>query len=127
VAPFLLRDGQVTSVDLPADLPFGLFPDAAYQSTTITLEPGDRLVLVTDGMLERNAANLEITSVVRATRTLHAREAVRELADGVLRARGRERMDDATILMVDWHGGHGRERHAPSGADSVPDGLRPTG
>ena len=35
------------------NLPLGMFADAVYRSTDLVLEPGDRLVLVTDGMLER--------------------------------------------------------------------------
>src|SRR4051794_20249015 len=53
---YLWRAGRVRPIDLPVDLPLGLFPDTVYGSTDLALEPGDRLVLVTDGMLERNAA-----------------------------------------------------------------------
>ena len=55
-APYLCRAGAVSAVALPVDLPMGMFADATYRSTDLVLQPGDRLVLVTDGMLERNAA-----------------------------------------------------------------------
>lgn len=117
VAPYLARDGAVRTVDLPADLPLGLFPDPTYRSTLIALEPGDRVVLVTDGMLERNAAGLDLSAAVRETRALHPREAVRGLADSVLRATGHDLRDDATVMLLDWHGGHGQDRSAEAGAD----------
>ena len=56
VAPYLARAGTVAPVQLPVDLPLGLFKDTAYRSTDLILEPGDRLVIVTDGMLKRGAA-----------------------------------------------------------------------
>jgi serine phosphatase RsbU (regulator of sigma subunit) len=34
------------------DLPLGVDPDAVYQFERLTLEPGDRLVLLGDGVLE---------------------------------------------------------------------------
>ena len=118
VAPYLGRDSHVAPVDLPGDLPFGLFPDATYRASLLTLRPGDRLVLVTDGMLERNASGLDLPAAVASTLQLHPREAVRALADALLAATEGVLSDDATILCLDWHGGHGRDRRAPQGADA---------
>lgn len=117
VAPYLMRDGRVMTVDLPADLPFGLFPETTYHSTVLALEPGDRVVMVTDGMLERNAAGFSLPAAIQETGALHPREAVRRLADSVLRATGRDLRDDATAMLLDWHGGHDRQRKTLSGAD----------
>jgi serine phosphatase RsbU (regulator of sigma subunit) len=117
VAPYLMRGDTVGSMELPADLPFGLFADTTYRSTVVALEPGDRVVLVTDGMLERNAAENDLVAAIRGTRELHPREAARELADSVLRATGQDLRDDATVMVVDWHDGHDRTRNAEAGAD----------
>lgn len=119
VAPYLMRGGTVSAVALPADIPFGLFADAEYHSVVITLEPGDRLLFITDGMLERNAAVTDLAGAMRDTRELHPREAVRRLADTVLAATGHDLQDDATAMMVDWHGGHDRQRTVSGGADQV--------
>ena len=89
VAPYLLRGTGSAAVELPVDLPLGLFPDTAYRSSRLSLEPGDRVVFVTDGMLERNAAGLDLPPAIAGTRGLHPREAVRALADRVLEATGR--------------------------------------
>ena len=117
VSPYLARGADVTTVELPVDLPLGLFRDTPYSSTTLRLAPGDRLVMVTDGMLERNAAGLDLAQAVADTRMLHPREAVRDLADRVLAVTDGVLADDATVLCLDWHGGHGRDRLTVHGAD----------
>ena len=117
VSPYLARGGEVTVVELPVELPFGLFADTSYRSTDLRLQPGDRLVLVTDGMLERNAAGLDLGQAIADTRGLHPREAVRALADRVLDVTDDVLADDATVLCVDWLGSHGRERRTVHGAD----------
>ncbi len=119
VAPYLARGSDVIAIDLPVDLPLGLFRDTTYRDTRIALEPGDRIVLVTDGMLERNAADVDLAAAIADTRLLHPREAVRALADRALEATGQVLIDDATVLCVDWYGGHGRERSSVHGADRL--------
>jgi serine phosphatase RsbU (regulator of sigma subunit) len=117
VAPFLTRNAQAQPVDLPVDLPLGLFADSSYRSTRLTMLPGDRIVIVTDGMLERGASTADLPAAIEATSTLHPREAVRALADSVLEATGHALSDDATVMCLDWHGQHADDRTAVSGAD----------
>lgn len=117
VAPYLARGGEVTEVPLPVDTPLGLFGSTMYRRSRLPLAPGDRIVFVTDGMLERNAAGLDLPAAIMDTRSLHPREAVRALADRVLDATQRDLSDDATVMCLDWHGGHGRDRASRHGAD----------
>lgn len=117
VAPYLARGPHVTAVDLPADLPLGLFRETRYRTTRLTLEKGDRIIFVTDGMLERQAIDVDLHRAIADTRSLHPREAVRVLADRVLAATGHALRDDATVLCLDWHAGHGRDRDSLHGAD----------
>ncbi len=117
VAPYLARGPDVSVVKLPIDLPLGLFEDSTHRASHLALEPGDRLVFVTDGMLERNAVGVDLSGEIRDTRSLHPREAVRALADRVLASTGHELSDDATVLCLDWHGGHGRDRDGVYGAE----------
>jgi serine phosphatase RsbU (regulator of sigma subunit) len=119
VAPYLDRGDRVSTLDLPVDLPLGLFADTTYSASHIALQPGDRIVFVTDGMLERNAVGVDLSAAIRATRALHPRDAVRSLADRVLEATGHELSDDATVLCLDWHGGHGRDRSSVHGAEPL--------
>jgi beta-phosphoglucomutase-like phosphatase (HAD superfamily) len=72
---------------------------------------------VTDGMLERNAANFDLAGVIVETSALHPRETTRWLADRVLEATGHALADDATLFVLDWHGGHGADRNSVAGAD----------
>jgi serine phosphatase RsbU (regulator of sigma subunit) len=116
VAPYLVRGPYARALDLPVDFPLGLFPDAMYRTSHLGLQPNDRFVLVTDGMLERNAVSVDLPATIVQTRSLHPREAVRALADVVLEATGHALYDDATVMCLDWHGGHGRDRDSVNGA-----------
>ena len=88
-------------------------------------------MLVTDGMLERGAATLDLVAEIGRTRALHARETTRRLTDKVLQTCGAALTDDATLLVLDWYGGHGRDRMTVAGADprraSPASSLRPPG
>ena len=117
VAPYLHRAGTTSTVTLPVDLPLGMFTDTTYRSTDLVLEPGDRLVMVTDGMLERESAGLDLVTAITRTRTLHPREATRRLTDMVVRLADGALADDATLLVLDWHGDHGNARRTTGGAD----------
>jgi serine phosphatase RsbU (regulator of sigma subunit) len=64
--PRRLRDGRVTPVSLLADPPFGAIAGHGYRVQRLPLEPGDRLMFLTDGMLERNAAALDINALILA-------------------------------------------------------------
>lgn len=116
--PLLVRDGSVQLVELPRNFPLGMFPDAgSYQAGEVALRPGDRLVVFTDGMRERNAAKLDLPAELCTMIGLHPREAVRMLADAVLDAAGPTLADDATLLIVDWYGDHPQLRRTGAGAD----------
>jgi serine phosphatase RsbU (regulator of sigma subunit) len=115
--PLLIRDGITRPVALPANRPFGVVRHRAWQEAEIVLQPGDRLVLVTDGMLERDAAALNLPARVQDLSGLHAREVVRVLGDLVLEVAGPTLPDDACLLVLDWHGSHGDTRHTAAGAD----------
>jgi hypothetical protein len=118
VLPLLARSDRVEPLPLTADLPLGMWPDVSYRSMDVQLRPGDRLLLVTDGMLERNAADLDLASHILSTRRDHPREAVRYLADAVVAVAGPVLPDDATLLILDWHGGHQNPRNSHAGADA---------
>ncbi|MEV0425474.1 PP2C family protein-serine/threonine phosphatase [Micromonospora sp. NPDC050495] len=117
VPPMLVRDGDTRTLPLPANFPLGMFADVEHRAGEITLRPGDRLVVITDGMRERNAATLDLPTLLRSITDLHPREAVRALADAVLEVSGPTLADDATLFILDWHGGHSEDRRTSAGAD----------
>lgn len=104
--PLRMRDEVVTEVECEVDHPFGLaLPSSRpYRVQELDLRPGDRLVILTDGMLEREAANVDLPDMMRTTRHLHPREAALALTTAVLDACGGQVEDDATVMCLDWHG-----------------------
>jgi serine phosphatase RsbU (regulator of sigma subunit) len=119
VPPYLVRDSTLIPLDLPVDLPLGMFADSTYRSTRLSLSPGDRFVLMTDGLLERNVSTIDVPAAILESENLHPREVVRALADSALSAAGHALQDDATLLCLDWHGMHGQSRESESGADPL--------
>jgi serine phosphatase RsbU (regulator of sigma subunit) len=115
--PLRLRDGVVDEVLLEADPPFGAVPNSSYSIQRLPLEPGDRLMFLTDGVLERRAADADIRGVLAASRGEHPREAVQHVIQAAMRASGDELGDDATALCLDWHGGPRRDRVSDAGAN----------
>jgi serine phosphatase RsbU (regulator of sigma subunit) len=115
--PLRLRDGKVEEVDLRIEPPFGVVPGKAFDVQTFPLQPGDRIVLLTDGMQERNAVNLDVAAALAAGADLHPREVVHELGSAILRATGGDLQDDATMVCLDWYGGPPRGRNSEQGAD----------
>jgi serine phosphatase RsbU (regulator of sigma subunit) len=107
----------VEEVELEVDPPFGVVPGMRFLVQQFPLEPGDRLVFLTDGMLERNAATLDVAAALAETARLHPREVVHELGGAVLRATGGNLRDDATMMCLDWYGGPMRARDSEYGAD----------
>jgi serine phosphatase RsbU (regulator of sigma subunit) len=115
--PLRLRDGRVADVHLDIDLPFGLQPGRSFRVQRFPVTPGDRFIFVTDGMLERNAAHLDIATTLSQTSHLHPREVVHALGAAVLHATGGDLRDDATVVVLDWYGGGpSRRRDSTRGA-----------
>jgi serine phosphatase RsbU (regulator of sigma subunit) len=117
VLPLRLRDGRVEEVPLRVEVPFGVVSGKQFQVQDFPLEAGDRIVLLTDGMLERNAASLDVATALAASADLHPREVVHELGAAVLHATGGDLRDDATMVCLDWYGGPPRGRTTEHGAD----------
>jgi serine phosphatase RsbU (regulator of sigma subunit) len=115
--PLRLRNGKVEEIDLRVEPPFGVVPGKSFDVQPFPLEPGDRIVLLTDGMQERNAVNLDVASALADSADLHPREVVHELGAAVLKATGGDLRDDATMVCLDWYGGPQRGRNSEQGAD----------
>jgi serine phosphatase RsbU (regulator of sigma subunit) len=112
--PYLVRRGQPTTLDLTTYPPLGV-ATGPYEADVVALQPGDRLLLVTDGYLERRAENVEIEQILARAVDRHPRQIVQELARNVLAATGGRLRDDATALCIDWYGSAGK-RDATGGA-----------
>ena len=102
--PWLLRGGRLERMVPEIDPPFGAPLSHPHRVQSLQLRPGDRLILVTDGMLERNAAAEDLPALIEGTRDLHPRETVHTLTQAVLCAQQGVLHDDATVVCLDWQG-----------------------
>jgi sigma-B regulation protein RsbU (phosphoserine phosphatase) len=86
-------------MQIEADLPLGIFAEQQYTESTIRLEPGDRLTLLSDGVLEARDAQGGLFGFERTTAISTQRAA--EIAAEAQRF-GQE--DDITVLTLAWDG-----------------------
>ncbi|MFF1514786.1 PP2C family protein-serine/threonine phosphatase [Streptomyces sp. NPDC058305] len=123
--PLRMRDGRVEEVTPKVDTPFGFPGPRTYRVQSLDLRPGDRLVMLTDGMLERNAHSVDLPELMVRTRVLHPREAARTLIAAIVDANDGHLQDDATVMCLDWRGVTHSRRDAATGAD-LADASRPS-
>ncbi|MFJ3337048.1 PP2C family protein-serine/threonine phosphatase [Streptomyces sp. NPDC086766] len=111
-SPMLVRDYHVAlRLTGPTTLPVG-FGGWEPQMSEMTLEPGDRLLCFTDGLIEEHMTGEKqfgedqlIDWVNQLERTGRGIRAVaRALSHTLKRARGGHTTDDATLLLVEWRG-----------------------
>lgn len=110
--PLLVRAGKVIG-ELRCDPtpPWGL-ADGTPTLATESLEPGDCLLLYTDGVTEAQTPEGEMFGIERlmdltgqvASNMLRPEEVVRQLVRAVVDHQGAELRDDATVVLVSWRG-----------------------
>ena len=98
------RDGSAARLDRGGPV-LGVLAEARYELGSLTLEPGDRLIFFTDGIVEATdgreefgEARLEL--LVQASRALPARELVARIVDDVATFSGNAHADDATVVVL---------------------------
>jgi sigma-B regulation protein RsbU (phosphoserine phosphatase) len=98
-------NGQTSELKLDSVL-MGFVSEFEYRETEIELEPGDKVVLYTDGLVEAMSSAHDFFGVERllAHCRAHARDGAEELAQGIVdRVRawsGRAFDDDVTLLVL---------------------------
>jgi serine phosphatase RsbU (regulator of sigma subunit) len=103
------REGEIRAVSLEQQLPLGMFGESRYETQRFRLEPGDRLMVVTDGVHAAAPGGrapygeTALLSALRRTRLQPATEAVntvmRSLRDYHA---GTDPADDAVTVCLDW-------------------------
>jgi serine phosphatase RsbU (regulator of sigma subunit) len=112
-APIVIRDGALApSPTCPSSLPLGLHRGPAVECQ-MQLEPGDRLLLYTDGIVEARSPEGAFFGEERLADFVVRAEAagdpppetLRRLMRSVLDHQAGQLQDDASIVMVEWRTG----------------------
>jgi serine phosphatase RsbU (regulator of sigma subunit) len=120
-SPFLIRHGAAEEAFTEGSYPVGLVPEAQYTAVCLKLEPGDTLVLFSDGVTEAMDPDEQMFGVARLKELLTGQIEcpLEQLQKCVLEAvenfaRGARQADDLTLLIV-------RYRAAAAGASTDTD------
>jgi hypothetical protein len=107
--PLLVRDGAVSELIIPPELPLGLLGSTHYPAHPIAIESGDRLLLFTDGITEahrrgeREFGYVRLAALLADHQELAPPELVRHITGAVTESCNGEISDDATVVCLDWH------------------------
>ncbi|MFE7807707.1 SpoIIE family protein phosphatase [Streptomyces sp. NPDC057430] len=117
-----MTDGTVLLRPTAGGLPLGIVPDTDYPTTRFTLEPGETLMMCTDGLLETGGHDLDSGwERIRSLLEEHAEDSLEDLADSLVEAvhgpgshhttgpLADRREDDIAILLVSRQGAAVRE------------------
>ncbi|MEN6319339.1 MAG: SpoIIE family protein phosphatase [Syntrophaceae bacterium] len=106
--PLIIRSGQKPEwLKLPEGFPMGIMEDGSYRTERIVLEPGDTLILYTDGVTEATNCDKALftadrmISTVERSKTLPLEHMISNIITSVKNFTGKEpQSDDITILAV---------------------------
>ncbi|MER7484195.1 PP2C family protein-serine/threonine phosphatase [Streptomyces sp. NPDC126510] len=106
-----LRGGTVERITFEAQLPLGMFEETDYVTQEFHVEPGDRLVFVSDGVYAVASPRGEaygdaaLNRAIQSTRLLPAAEVPRAILRELTGHRGQPAPDDdALVMCLDWRG-----------------------
>ncbi|MGA2813102.1 MAG: SpoIIE family protein phosphatase [Candidatus Acidiferrum sp.] len=125
-SPILLRKGVAEEAFAEGSFPVGLVPEAEYTAVCLKLEPGDTMVLFSDGVTEAMDPAEELYGVPRLRELLNGRLEcpLEDLQKCVLESvetftRGASQADDLTLLIVRYrataaNGGQDTDTNLPA-------------
>ncbi|WBB66764.1 PP2C family protein-serine/threonine phosphatase [Micromonospora sp. WMMD812] len=104
-----LRDGEVTDQALEAQFPLGMFEATDYHEQRFQLQRGDRLFVVSDGVVDATAHDVPyggtaLDRFLRRTGSMDALDAVRSLLGDLRAFVAGDLVDDAVVVCLDWTG-----------------------
>jgi sigma-B regulation protein RsbU (phosphoserine phosphatase) len=111
-APFVLRGRVAIAVPDAGGFPIAIVEGAEYDEGVVQLQPGDRVCLFSDGVLEQTAAGgdeqfgaARLLEVVSSRSEMPAERLASEVAEELSRWAGPGSFtDDVSIVVVEWRG-----------------------
>jgi sigma-B regulation protein RsbU (phosphoserine phosphatase) len=103
--PLIVRDGEVTPLE-GSDLPVGIFSDSEFSVTELCLEPGQSLLIYSDGVSEATDDSgaeygaERLQRLIGGTHLTGSTELVAACRDDLAAFRGNRRSDDATLFVL---------------------------
>ncbi|ADH69257.1 Phosphoserine phosphatase rsbU [Nocardiopsis dassonvillei] len=109
---YRLRGDRVEQLPFEAQLPMGMAEDTVYTAERFRVEPGDRLVFVSDGVFDAKGPSEEetfgsraLSLAILATRLVPSASVPQEVLRHLAEYRGEhESVDDALVVCLDWRG-----------------------
>ncbi len=106
-SPFLLRGGEVLRPFTEGTVPVGLIPDAEFPMFQFQLQPGDTLILFSDGVNEAMDPEQQMFGMARLEEALAGQQATpldglqKNILEAITRfTRGARQGDDVTLLLI---------------------------
>lgn len=103
IPPVLVRaeDGRAELLDLPTGAPIGV-GGVAFETVTVRVRPGDRLVLCTDGLVEVRGQDIGAGLAALCASAAHPAASMDDACDTIIRALNPSggRKDDVALLMA---------------------------
>lgn len=105
-APLLCRHGEALSLPQADGLPAGIWEEGAYAEREVRLQPGDVLLLYTDGLIEARSPEGAFWGLagLRGVLEAHAEEPLEQLLEAIFTAchafAGRRVEDDQTLIAI---------------------------
>ncbi|TWG13288.1 stage II sporulation protein E [Micromonospora palomenae] len=104
-----LRDGEISEQVLEKQFPLGMFEGTDYQEQCFELRRGDRLFVLSDGVIDATGENVRygetaLDRFLRRTGPMEPLDAVRSLLGDLRAFVAGDLIDDAVVVCLDWTG-----------------------
>ncbi|MBA2810060.1 SpoIIE family protein phosphatase [Streptomyces sp. KM273126] len=107
IPPVLVRaeDGSSGLLDLPTGAPIGV-GGVPFEAVRVRVEPGDRLVMCTDGLVEMRGEDIGVGLATLCESAAHPAASMDDACDTIIRALNTRggRKDDVALLMARLNG-----------------------